>query len=355
MLAEGHNEEAERVARAAVDTLDKGDHQHLLAEALTTQGTALARLGRHQHARLTFQHAIVVAEQAGDPEGAGNATLTAIEELTDLFPARELGQMYERASDLLTASPQLTTRARLTEGAGRVIRAISADLKPEAERGEEFKPPSSWHDFHFWKEIRRYEAYLIERALKEAGGIVTRAAQLLGFKHHQSLNALLKGRHKDLLHLRSPIEPRKRSIFRVSSPRNTPECRTRKEPRTVTILHVEDNEIVADAVKDTLELEGWKVELCADGISALNKLAGGAHYDLLIFDYDLPGASGIELIRYARSLPHCRRTPIIMFSATDREADARRAGADVFLLKPNDVGLITTTIRRFLNVETTEH
>ena len=245
MLAEGCNADAERIARGAVDTLEKGDHQHLLAEALTTHGTALARLGQHQQARLTLHRAIVAAEQAGDTEGAGQATLTAINELTPLFPARELSQMYERASVLLATSQHPTTRARLTECAGHVIRAISANLKSEVgtERTEEFRPPVSWHKFHFWTEIRRYEAYLIERALKEAGGIVTRGAQLLGFKHHQSLNALLQGRHEKLLHLRSPIEPRKRSAFRIGSRRNISKCSAGKVMQPVTILYVEDDRL----------------------------------------------------------------------------------------------------------------
>ena len=133
MLAEGRNAEAERLARAAADLLEKGDHQHLLAEALTTHGTALARSGRHQQARLTLQHAIVVAEKAGDLEGAGNATLTAIEELSALFPARELSRMYECASELLATSHQPATRTRLTECAGRVLRIIKTSNQSQRQ------------------------------------------------------------------------------------------------------------------------------------------------------------------------------------------------------------------------------
>jgi len=101
MLAEGRNAEAERLARAAADTLERGDHQHLLAEALTTHGTALARLGRHEQARLTFQRAVEAAEQAGDIEGAGNATLAVIEELGELLPTRELRNKHLSKSYLV--------------------------------------------------------------------------------------------------------------------------------------------------------------------------------------------------------------------------------------------------------------
>ena len=53
--------------------LDKGDECSLLAEALTTHGTALARTGKDARARTTLQRAIGVAETCGDLEGAGRA------------------------------------------------------------------------------------------------------------------------------------------------------------------------------------------------------------------------------------------------------------------------------------------
>jgi CheY-like chemotaxis protein len=115
---------------------------------------------------------------------------------------------------------------------------------------------------------------------------------------------------------------------------------------SLTILFVEDNKLVADAVRDLLEGEGWRVESCADGNCAMNRLAGGASYDLLLLDNELPSASGLELTRYARSLPSYRRTPIIMISATDCQAEARRAGVDLFLRKPDDIHALVDAVRR---------
>jgi CheY-like chemotaxis protein len=120
---------------------------------------------------------------------------------------------------------------------------------------------------------------------------------------------------------------------------------------SLTILYVEDNKFVADAVRELLEAEGWTVELCPDGNAAMNRLAGGAAYDLLLFDNELPGVSGLELTRYARSLPRYRTTPIIMISATDYSADARRAGVDLFLRKPNEIGELVNAVRRLLEAK----
>jgi DNA-binding response OmpR family regulator len=111
---------------------------------------------------------------------------------------------------------------------------------------------------------------------------------------------------------------------------------------------VEDNQIVAGAVAETLEEKGWAVETCADGISALEKISGEADYDLFVFDYDLPGVNGIELVHKARQLVHRSSTPIVMLSATPAEAAAREAGADVFLHKPQGIGTLVDTISRLL-------
>ena len=71
-----------------------------------------------------------------------------------------------------------------------------------------------WADFSLREEVLAFEARFIRRALKEAEGSITRAAQLLGFRHHGSLAALLSGRHKKLLKERRPVQQRYRSIIR---------------------------------------------------------------------------------------------------------------------------------------------
>ena len=118
--------------------------------------------------------------------------------------------------------------------------------------------------------------------------------------------------------------------------------------RPPTILCVEDNKLILGALKETLELEGWHVAVCRDGITALAQINTHEHYDLILLDHDLPGVSGLELLHHARSLLHRRLTPIIMCSASNIEREARRAGADAFLRKPEGVKAITETVARLL-------
>jgi two-component system phosphate regulon response regulator PhoB len=107
--------------------------------------------------------------------------------------------------------------------------------------------------------------------------------------------------------------------------------------RRFTILYAEQAPLVADAVRETLEAEGWSVEVCARGDEALRRLQEGGRFDLLILDFGLPGLDGLELARRARALPRAFRTPIIMFTDSEVECDARRAGVDAYLRKPRGV------------------
>jgi DNA-binding response OmpR family regulator len=114
------------------------------------------------------------------------------------------------------------------------------------------------------------------------------------------------------------------------------------------ILLVEDSEFVSDAVRETLEAEGWRVETCADGFVASLLIASEARYDLLLLDNELPNVCGLELARRARGLAHRKWTPIIMLSASECGVEARRAGVDAFLRKPQDIGKIVETVARLL-------
>lgn len=123
LMAQGKIAEAEQVVRAAVQTLETGGQQGLLAEALTTWGTTLARLARRDEARTVLQRAFEVAERAGDLEGAGVAELTTLEELGDHLTSVELRAIYELADHLLARTQQPKILERLRSCARRVIAA----------------------------------------------------------------------------------------------------------------------------------------------------------------------------------------------------------------------------------------
>jgi CheY-like chemotaxis protein/tetratricopeptide (TPR) repeat protein len=333
-LAEGRTADAEKLVRAAIQILEKGGQQSLFAEALRTHGTALARLGRHQQAQSTLHHAIEVSEQAGDLEGVGQGALVMIEELGGHISSDELWATYERAVELLGESQHPEIATRLNKCTRRVLHLMVG-----------CPALINWDEFSLKDEVIRYEKRFIKRALEEGKGSVTRAARLLGLKH-QTLIALLNSRHRDLLSARKKVTRRRRSI--IGKGAQTRRDDVGKTSEGVSILHVEDNKLVSDAVRETLRREGWEVEVCADGNEALRKIEGEERYDLLLFDNDLPGMSGLELVRRSRRLNHRRGTPVIMLSAVNCAREALRAGANVFLRKPDDVLKLAATISRLL-------
>ena len=115
------------------------------------------------------------------------------------------------------------------------------------------------------------------------------------------------------------------------------------------ILLVEDYQVIAHALTETLEAEGWRVTHCGDGAVAMLRLADKTPYDLLLCDNQLPSLGGLDLVRYARTLPQRKEMPIIMFSASECSREAREAGANEFLRKPQDIGKIVETVARLLN------
>lgn len=91
----------------------------------------------------------------------------------------------------------------------------------------------------------------------------------------------------------------------------------------------------------------------ADGDEAMKMLESDEAINVLIFDYDLPGMNGVELTRHARTLPHRRRTPVIIFTGSDIEQEAWRAGASAVLHKPHELSRLPAMVMRLLSKATT--
>jgi tetratricopeptide (TPR) repeat protein len=215
LLAEGRVEEAESLARSAARTAEACEGKALLAECLTTLALAEARAGRHTDARRTFLRAVETAEAAGDRDCAGRAALALSEELSEASGAAEMCEAFERAYGLLAGTRDPETLSRLNECALRAVGAARRERVPSPKPDAASTPEEKWADFSLKAEVLRYEAELIESALRDAGGGVSYAARLLGFRHHQTFVALLNNRHKNLLHARTPVVPRRRTASRA--------------------------------------------------------------------------------------------------------------------------------------------
>jgi tetratricopeptide (TPR) repeat protein len=200
-IAQGRFVEAEKVAASAVAVLEGGDEHSLLAEALGTQGTALARMGRHQSALGVFRLAADTTERAGDLEAAGRTYLTMIEELKHLLPTGVMVELYENADRRLGNQLDAEAVSRLRECARLVLTRRSETAKDLPTGGS------------LEQEVLLYEGSIIRRALDEAKGSVTRAARILGITH-QGLCYIINTRHRSLMNARAPVRIRRKSIIK---------------------------------------------------------------------------------------------------------------------------------------------
>ena len=210
-LMEGKNADAERTAREAVKVLSGGGEQGVLAEALTTYGKALARLGKIDDSKLNLEKATEIAQTAGDPNRGGIAAVTAIEELNRNLSAEQLKNYYRSAEELLANSQNRALKIRLGDCARLVLSAEAGGAQSGSQVTESAFNFSN--EFSLESEVLRYEGNLIRQALEASGGSVTRAARMLGVTH-QGLAFILNGRHSDLLSVRTPVKKRRRSIIR---------------------------------------------------------------------------------------------------------------------------------------------
>jgi DNA-binding response OmpR family regulator len=114
-----------------------------------------------------------------------------------------------------------------------------------------------------------------------------------------------------------------------------------------TVLVVDDEEAIAEAVRARLESEGYRVLVALDGPQAL-EAAGREHPDLVVLDLMLPGMDGLEV---CTELQRDRWVPVLMLTARTEEADkvaGFAVGADDYLTKPFSLRELAVRVRAIL-------
>lgn len=99
------------------------------------------------------------------------------------------------------------------------------------------------------------------------------------------------------------------------------------------VLVVEDEQRLADYLRQGLTEAGYTVELAHNGVDGLH-LATTSQYDLILLDRMLPGIDGIAFLKAFRA---SHQTPVLMLTAradVDDRVTGLQAGADDYLLKP---------------------
>jgi len=118
----------------------------------------------------------------------------------------------------------------------------------------------------------------------------------------------------------------------------------------VKVFVVDDDAAVRESLGRALRLEGYEVELAADGAEALERLDGdGAGVDLVVLDVAMPYVDGLEVCRRLRR--GGSRLPVLMLTARDEVADrvaGLDAGADDYVVKPFALAELLARVRALL-------
>jgi two-component system alkaline phosphatase synthesis response regulator PhoP len=115
-----------------------------------------------------------------------------------------------------------------------------------------------------------------------------------------------------------------------------------------SILLVEDEENLHEALKLNLELEDYEVTSAFDGAQALKSIQQ-EYFDLIILDVMLPGIDGIDIAESIRVQNN--QVPILMLSARNSSADrvlGLKKGADDYLTKPFNLEELLLRVQKLI-------
>ena len=102
----------------------------------------------------------------------------------------------------------------------------------------------------------------------------------------------------------------------------------------IKILIVDDDKIIADVLKDFLLDEDRLVDVSYDGLSAIENMQKNL-YDLIILDLVMPGAGGLDLLKFAKKVnPEVVVIIITGYASLETAITAIREGAYDYISKP---------------------
>jgi CheY-like chemotaxis protein/anti-sigma regulatory factor (Ser/Thr protein kinase) len=116
------------------------------------------------------------------------------------------------------------------------------------------------------------------------------------------------------------------------------------------VMYVDDDQALVFLVARVLKRKGFTVSTFTDPREAQAAIAANPlHYDLLVTDYNMPGYSGIDLLRAAKGIRP--GLPVALASGyvtPEIEASALNEGASALVYKPNDVNELCETVQRLI-------
>ncbi|MEP5758872.1 MAG: response regulator [Litoreibacter sp.] len=114
-----------------------------------------------------------------------------------------------------------------------------------------------------------------------------------------------------------------------------------------TVLLIEDEPNIIEAISFLLERDGWTVRLHSEGIDAVEAVHRTAP-DVVVLDVMLPGRSGFEILKELRETEKTLKLPILMLTARGQTKDrdlATKYGVSAFMTKPFSNAKMLSVVR----------
>ena len=116
-----------------------------------------------------------------------------------------------------------------------------------------------------------------------------------------------------------------------------------------TILIVEDEPDTALALKDRLEMEGYRAVTAADGVEALEKLKESKP-SLILSDIMMPRMNGYQLCRKIKNEAESSKIPVILLTAKGQESDkywGDESGCNGYITKPFEMDELLNKVAKY--------
>ena len=119
-----------------------------------------------------------------------------------------------------------------------------------------------------------------------------------------------------------------------------------------SILVVDDEELIVDLLGDFFKELGYQVTIAFSAEEAIEKLNNGQAFNLVLSDINLPGKSGIDLLKIIREIKN--DLPVVLLTGLktiDNAISAIKSGASDYITKPFELSAVKKVVERILKVQ----
>ena len=127
---------------------------------------------------------------------------------------------------------------------------------------------------------------------------------------------------------------------------------TERKPFCDSILVIEDDDAIRDAIRHLLEMEGYNVVTAPDGKSGIETIRSMGRPCLILLDLMLPVMDGWEFLGVLRKEPGVMiaAIPVVITSAAGDAAYTAVKQAQGFIKKPIDFDLLLNAVQKFCGI-----